>query len=326
MVPLPSFPYRSRPMPNFRRSLAVALLAAAVAPAADPPVRLSPTWTKGDKVEYDFTKGRERTKDGKVVLSGSTTTPITVEVLKVGKDEVEIGWTFGEVKFNDPVQAKNPQVKALGNIMKGRRVVFTLDPAGGVTGVKNFDELAKASDEIYDALAAVMKESGAAKAQVDQVMAVVKGMFAKREQTEMMWLKDPAALFFPVGEQLEVGKPKETEQELPNPLGGDPFPTKRTVELTKADAKAGTATITASVAFDEKAAEKILNQTIKDLTKQLGTEPPNADAIKGFRITDAAEYTVSTKTGWVEKAKVTRTMKQGDGVQVDTQEFVRKGK
>ncbi len=92
------------------------------------------------------------------------------------------------------------------------------------------------------------------------------------------------------------------------------------------DAKAGTATISVSVAFDEKAAEKILNQMVKDLTKQLGKEPPNADVLKGFRISDTAEYTISTKTGWVEKAKVTRTVKQGGGVQVDTQEFVRKGK
>ncbi len=310
----------------FTRLLLIAVTFTLPAFAADPPVRLSPDWVKGDKVEYEFTKGRERTKDGKVVLSGSTTTPVLVEVLKVGKDEVELGWTFGEVKFNDPAQAKNAQLKAMANIMKGRQIVFTLDPAGGLTGLKNFDELQKASKEIYDTLANVMKDGGATQAQVDQVMAVTKGMFAKREQAEAMWLKDPAVLFFPVGEKLEEGKAKETVEELPNPLGGDPFLTKRTVELTKVDAKAGTAVIRVSVAFDEKAAEKILNQTIRDLTMRLGKEPPNADAIKGFRITDAAEYTVSTKTGWVEKAKFARTVKQGEDKQTDTQEFVRKGK
>lgn len=294
--------------------------------AADPPVRLSPEWAKGDKVEYEFTKGRERKKDGKVVLSGTSTTPITVEVLKAGKDEVEVGWTFGETKINDLAQAKNPQVKAMSNIMKGRQIVFTLDPEGGLTGIKNFEELQKTSDEIVDFLAGLMKESGGTQADTDKVKAAVKGMFANRELGETMWLKDPAALFFLVGEKLEEGKTKETDEELPNPFGGDPFPTKRRVEFTKMNAKAGTAVISVSVAFDEKAAEKILNQIIKDLTKQLGKEPPNADVIKGFRITDAAEYTVSTKTGWVEKAKVTRTLKQGDGVQVDTQEFVRKGK
>jgi hypothetical protein len=313
-------------MPTFLRPLAVALLAAAVAPAADPPARISPKWAKGDKVEYEFTKGRERKKGDKVVQTTSGTTPITMEVLKVADDEIELGWTLGETKLNDPVQAKNPQAKALGNIMKGRQIVFTLDPKGGVTGVKNFEELQKATDEILDVLTTTLKEAGAEKAQVDQVKALVKGMFADREQAEMLWLQDPATFFFPVGEELEEGKAKETEEELPSPFGGDSFPTRRRVELTKVDAKAGTAAISVKVTFDEKAAEKILNQVIKDLTRQLGKEPPNAEVIKGFRITDEAEYTVNTKTGWVEKAKYTRTAKQGDGEQVETREYVRKGK
>lgn len=310
----------------FARSLLLAVVFALPALADDPAVKLSPTWAKGDKVEYEFTKGRERTKDGKVVLSGSSTTPITVEVLKAGKEEVELSWTFGETKLNDPAQAKNPAAKAMANIMKGRKLVFTLDPDGGLTGLTNFDEMQKATGEILEVLAGTMKDAGAPPAQFEQVAAAVKGMFANREFAEAAWLKDPGVLFFPVGAKLEVGKAKETEEELPNPFGGDPFPTKRTVELTKVDAKTGLATIRVSVAFDEKAAAKILNQLVKDLTKQLGKEPPNAEVLKGFRITDEAEFTVNTKTGWVEKAKLTRTGKQGDGVQVDTHEFVRKGK
>lgn len=313
-------------MPPFLRPLVIVLLAVALAPAADPPVRIAPKWAKGDKVEYEFTKARERKKADKVVQSTSGTTPITMEVLKVADEEVELGWTLGETKLNDPVQAKNPAAKAMGNIMKGRQMVFTLDPKGGVTGVKNFEELQKATDDVLDVLTTAMKDAGAAKAEVEQVKTLVKGMFANREQAEMLWLQDPGVFFFPVGEELEEGKAKETEEELPSPFGGDSFPTKRRVELTKVDAKAGTAAISVKVTFDEKAAEKILNQILKDLTKQLGKEPPNADVIKGFRVSDTAEYTVSTKTGWVEKAKYTRTTKQGDGEQVETREFVRKGK
>jgi hypothetical protein len=307
-------------MHAFLRPLTVVLLAAAVAPAADP-VRLSPEWVKGDKVEYELTKGRERTVDGKMVLSASTTTPITVEVLKAGKDEVELSWTFGETKVNTPAGTES-----LGSALKGQAVIFTLSPKGGIGGVKNLEALGKVSGEMVELLVAPLKAGGAAKGEIDLTTAVTKDQFAKREGASMLWAKDQAMLFFPVGETLEAGKPKEVAEELPNPFGGAALPTKRRVELTKVDAKAGTATVTMRSAFDEKAVESILGEVVKAMTKKLGKEPPNAAAIKGFRLTDDARYTVSTRTGWVESASYARTVTHGLGTEIEINEFVRKGK
>jgi hypothetical protein len=313
-------------MPPLRTlALFLATALSAIVSAADP-VLIAPKWVKGDKHEYELTKGRERKKDGKVQLSGSGTTPIIVEVLKATDEEVEIGWTFGETTLSDPEQAKNPTAKAMQNVMKGRKLVFTLNAKeGGATGVSNFDELKKASDEIVETLTTGLKDAGADKAKVSQVKAMVKEMFADEDKAAILWVREPGVLFFPVGEQLTDGKTKETDEELRNPFGGDPFPTKRRVAL-KADAKAGTADITVDVKFDEKATAKILEQTLRDLTKQLGKEPPNAALLKDFSMTDSAKFTVNTKTGWVERAKQTRTSTSGGTTQTDTVEFVRKKK
>lgn len=311
-------------MPAFTRAFLLPLavvLVAAVAPAADPQVRLSPEWNKGDKVEYEFTKGRERKKGDKVVVSGSSTTQITVEVLKAGDKEVELAWTFGETKLSDPTKAK-----ALGNMMKGQRVVFTLDPKVGITGVKNFDELQKVTDEMLDLLTASMVAGDVLQKEIDQVRTATKAQFANPAGAVVVWLKEPAMLFFLVGETLTPNKPHAVREELPNPFGGDPLPTVRRMELTKVDAKAGTATVTVRAAFDEKAVEVILAEVVKAMTKKLGKEPPNAAAIKGFRLIDDAEYMVSTKTGWVEKAKYVRTVSRGQDLELETNEFVRKPK
>ncbi|HEV7730641.1 MAG TPA: hypothetical protein VGR62_00700 [Candidatus Binatia bacterium] len=306
------------------RSAAVVLgLLALVVPvrvrAADDTVSVTPHWKKGEKFQYEKIKTREMADGDRVIQNMTARSVLEVEVVSTGADATVLAWTAGEARFDDPEQAANPLVQRLGNMLKNARALLELDEDWRITGVKNWKALQQTSFKGRDALVEEVRDSGAEKELVDQIAAQVTSMIDTKEKVEDLVGGGEAQLFLlPLGLSLPESEPLVMDGALPNVLGGQPIPARAKFEIKSYDRTSGRATIVYTQTVDPKDAQRIMEETAKDIAEKTGRPGPDPKEFAGMVFEDRAEYVVDIPSGWVQEFTHHRTMKSGARRQQDT--------
>jgi hypothetical protein len=307
---------------------ALAGSAMTIAPAAadDPPgpVQILPRWKKGDRLAFEMVKTKVKSQGGKVVQKGVARTPVRIEVTEATKTGFLVRWTHGETRLDDPAQDNNPVVRKMANLVNGVHAVFRFDADGTLEGIENWKEVKEVTGKIADTLAGELRRAGMDAATVEKIIGQAKAMLETREQIEQFCFKEAHIFFAVLGDTYTPGKPGEYQDELPNPLGGEPFPTRVTRTLKGFDKATGRAVIALKQSIDPKAAARIMDKTLKDLAAKLGKPAPGGEAMREFRIADAAEFTIDAGTGWIIHLTHTRTATTGTISQEETVTFTRK--
>lgn len=302
-------------------------LSLAVLPAgrADPPppVELKPLWKQGQKVRYEMTRKKTRETDGKVVGGASGRTPVDVEVIAAGGNGYVVRWKLGEMVPDDPRLAGHPLAKAMTRLTDGMAVDLEIDPDGELIGVKNWKELQETGKKIRETVLEEVEKANVPKAAIDVMRAETDKLFASKMAVEASFTRQPSLLVIPLGHAYDPARATKADVDLPNPFGGDPIPATAEFTLKAHDPAAGLATVTFVQRPDPAKLKAVLEKTFRDLSKRLGKNP--ADVIlPAFDLTDRAEYTVETKTGWVRTVTHTRRMQTGTSVATDTTTLTRR--
>ena len=288
-------------------------------------VELLPHWKKGEKKSLELVKTKKRTKGSKLVFDSTTRTDCDIEIIEANNDGYLLSWTYSETKFDNPEQAQNPIVKQMSNILKGLQVVFEFDSQGYINGVQNWKEMKKKSEEVINAINKSLKESGADKTTVDKVCDQIAAMFSTKEQIEMMSTREAGLYFLALGKSYTLASPFEFDDVLPNPFGGEPFPSKGKLFLESHDGKKDRSIVKWKQTIPSEDATRILKKTFQDLANRLGKPIPKEGELPTFDIKDSAEFTVIASSGWIEKLKHTRTIKVNADWQKDTMVIKMKG-
>jgi hypothetical protein len=295
-----------------------ALLAQMASAIASEDLELLPKWKVNDVWKYEMRKSRQRIKAGKTILDVSTRAGVKVEILQADEKGYILGWTQGETTFDNPEHAKNPLVKAMVDLAKDYRIELIVDKEGSLEGVKNWKEVQKKSFEILDLLTVEMTKSGVPKATVDSLRKMVEPLASSEESIVTFFVREPAVLLIPLGHVYSPGKSIPYLDEMPNPFGGESFPTKSEIKLERIDAKTGHAVIRQKQTLDPAHVTRILEKTMKDLGKKLGKPFPPDQELPEFSVLDETEFVVESKTGRLVSGSHVRVTKTAGLVQRET--------
>ena len=288
-------------------------------------VEILPRWKKGDSFALTITRAREKSIDGRSTLSGKTRTHFTVEVLRADGKGYLVGWTAGDTTFETSLPSET-FLRRVVDVMKGKRIVLHVDERGTITGVQNWKELRietlKAMDDLLSKTPDSHKES-TDQTLLSNLRAQWETMFATKEQVDQLSTRDARIYFMALGRRYVLNEPHEYNDLLPNPLGGDPFPTRAKIILKAFDQQSGQAVLSWNQTTDPKQAARILESKIKDLAERRGKKSPEGEFSKTLSVEDRADIVVDVRTGWVTKLTRTQSINLGTRSQTDTTSIIR---
>lgn len=291
---------------------------------ADDSVEVLPRWKKGEKLRYEIVKVRRRSQGDKTTLKSGTRTDLEIEVLNASEDGYVLGWTSGEAKFDDPKQGADPLARAMNNLLKDYRIVLELDSEAAIKGVQNWKEMQKTSAKWLDAMMQNLAARGADQGTVTKIRAQLAATFSTKQQIERVWTREAELFFMALGIELGPSKPLEYSDKLPNPLGGEPLPTRAQFALKELDRAAGRVTITWTQTAVPEEARRVMEKTLKDMARRMGTSVPDEDQLRNVTMADTAEFVIDVTSGWIVNLSHKRAMLMGPISQEDILTIVRK--
>jgi len=303
--------------------LLCALVLSAPAPAGDS-VDLPLRWQVGERLQYEIVKSGRKTRDGEATLKATTRTDLEIEVLRADADGYLIAWTQGETRFDDPQPAADPMLQRMTNLVRGLRVLLQIDSEANVVGVRNWKELKETIGKILSTVTDELKISGMDATMLSKITAQLASMYATREQIEMMCTREPRMFFLVLGGSFSASEPTEYQDRLPNPFGGEPFPSRAAFVLKGVDRQSQRATIAWTQTLDPEHARRIMEKSLKDLAARVGGPVPQGDVLESMTVEDTAEFVVDLSSGWLDRLSHKRLVRTGTATQEDVLTIARK--
>ena len=288
-------------------------------------IEILPYWNKGEVFTLMITRTREKFANGTATISGKTRTDFRLEVLQADEQGYLIGWTAGETTFDVPPPSESFLRDVVG-LMKGMQIVLQVGPHGTITGVQNWKELRKEVLKVMDALLAKAPDTekeAPNRMLLSNLRSQWNTMFSTKEQIEQLCTRDARVYFMALGRSYVFNKPQEYPDQLPNPLGGEPFPSRTTIELKAFDTSSRQVILTKHQKTDPQQATRILESMVKEMSARQGKKLPEGAFTKTIAIEDRADITVDVRTGWVTALTRVQSVNLGTRGQTDTTSIVR---
>ncbi len=288
-------------------------------------IEIIPHWMKGDSFTLTIARAREKSVGGQSIVSGKTRTHFTIEVLRADDTGYSVGWTAGDTTFETSLPSET-FLRQIVDLMKGKQIVLQVDARGTITGVQNWKELRSETLKALDALLAKTPDShngSADQTLLSNLRAQWETMFATKEQVEQLCTRDARIYFMIFGRRYVLNEPHEYDDLLPNPIGGDPFPTKARIILQAFNQQSGQATLSWNQKTNPKQTARILESMLKDLAARRGKRSPETESTTTLSMEDNADITVDVRTGWVNRLILTRSINLGTRAQTDITSIVR---
>jgi len=292
--------------------------------AAEDSVDLPLRWQVGQRLQYEIVKSGRKTRDGEATLKATTRTDLEIEVLRADADGYLIAWTQGETRFDDPQPAADPMLQRMTNLVRGLRVLLQIDSEANVVGVRNWKELKETIGKILSTVTDELKISGMDATMLSKITAQLASMYATREQIEMMCTREPRMFFLVLGGSFSASEPTEYQDRLPNPFGGEPFPSRAAFVLKGVDRQSQRATIAWTQTLDPEHARRIMEKSLKDLAARVGGPVPQGDVLESMMVEDTAEFVVDLSSGWLDRLSHKRLVRTGTATQEDVLTIARK--
>lgn len=287
-------------------------------------VEVLPRWKTGEKAHYEMIKARRKTQGQQVVLNTTTRTDLDIEVLGTDDDGSVLAWTLGATRFDDPKQADNPLVRLMSELLKGQRIVLELDSQAAISGVRNWNELKESSANRMQAIVAELNTAGFDQATIAKLQTQVASMFATKQQVEQVCTREAQMFFMALGIEVAPSEPLEYADSLPNPLGGEPFPSRAQFALKAVDRASDRASVTWTQTVPPDDARRIMEATLRNLAARLGRPVPDEERLRSLSIEDSAEFVLEMSTGWIDRFTHVRTTRTDGDAQEDETTITRK--
>jgi hypothetical protein len=285
-------------------------------------VQLPINWQVGEIRNFKLKSSRDSYKGRNVQLSISATTTLTVEVLEKSKTGYVIRWEFGELEITSGNLPANPILDKLMKLMDHARLDFRTNPQGTVTGLVNKQQTAAFFQKMVDEILDSVREIGAPPSMVEKLE---KGIapFASTETVESQALKNPSIFHLAVGSTYHLGSKWDYEDILPNPLGGDPIPSKAFFLLREVKQAERVAVIEWRQSLDPEKTRESMMQAVTAMIQRMDKDKPlpKPDKLPTFVVNDSAEFAIDLNTGWPIHVIYERETRMADRLRIDRKEY-----
>ncbi|HEV2122659.1 MAG TPA: hypothetical protein VGW38_07785, partial [Chloroflexota bacterium] len=196
------------------------------------------------------------------------------------------------------------------------------DADGAPLTIENVPELVAANHRAASALGDLLRREGAPEAQVALVMDMVAALTSE-EVVVASALREPQLFMLAAGGSFRPGATVTYQEMLPNPFGGEPFPSTAWFRLAQVDAQAGSATVEWGQSLDRERASGLLQEVLRLLVERTGAALPDGATIPELplAIDDAATIIMDVRTGWPQSVHWERATTAGAARQVERVTF-----
>ncbi len=283
-------------------------------------VDLPADWQGGETYRLELVKQREDYAGPSLQQATEARTLIDVEVLNKREDGFVIRWTFGRTEVKSNSAANAPVLTEMMNLAENLRLDMLTDDFGSVAGLENKDEVAAHYRMTIDRMIRAFKKMGLSSDASAQLQAGVAHL-AEPDWVEATALNEPSLFYAASGGQYELGVPLEYEDNLPNPLGGRPFPSKAHFLLLEVNPDDRRAVVEWRQSLDPGTTTAIMRETMTAMAQQMGQPPPADEDLPPIRIEDKARFLFDTETGWPISVSHERNMVLGAQRRIDRMTF-----
>jgi hypothetical protein len=210
----------------------------------------------------------------------------------------------------------------LTNIVDGLALDIRIGTDGLPQGLANAQAVIAFYDRVFDALRRQMTDGGMPAAELEQVMRGLEPVRAP-ETVEGLALRDPTMFFLVCGGEFRLGEKREYEDRLPNPFGGDPFPSRAHFLLKEIRDEGREALVEWRQTLDPEKAREILLATFRAMAERMGKPRPAEKDVPAFSSVDEALFVMDVATGWPRSVAWERTTVSGPAKRVERTLFTR---
>lgn len=293
-------------------SLLLLLTAHAQNTATDSTAPCVAYWRKGEVKNLVIKKTSITMDAGKEKKASSSTHEATLTVL----DSTEKSYTL-EWKYKPNKKSEIPELETFNNLLTQLKVIYSVTETGAYDSLINYEELKKYISEMLDELSKLSDNKKDMSATLTQYLPLLKS----KEGIESIFLKDIQTYHAPYGIEYSTKEPQTYETELPNVLGGDPFPAVVTLTLNKVDIPNDLAVIDISQDVDKEKAVKLMKEFFVRLSKAQNKPLPEGEILTSMEIQDHYQYDLVLSDGWIRRMFTKRIIKIRDMDKTETCEI-----
>ncbi|HEX7277813.1 MAG TPA: hypothetical protein VF244_10605 [Acidimicrobiales bacterium] len=257
------------------------------------PIEFAARWSAGDTRSFSLTTTRE--DSSRPEQSGSATTPMKIRVLGSGSAGFRLSWDSGETILptapGPEEQAAVDQLNELGQFS----IEYSTDASGAFEQVENLEALRSQVDRVITALG----ESGLGPEEIEKVREVMlSDSFA-----ETTLMENIVAFHSPYGLVLDPEDSFTAPDELPNALGGRPFPATSSVRVVNPRDAEGCAVLEVVVTPEPGPMAEILAEAVAELTGDdgVGITP---EELGRFTVRNTIRYAYDPGSGWMVRVEM----------------------
>lgn len=274
--------------------------------AADAPVEIVSRWATGDVQPFTLTTTREDAVNPS--RNGTGTTTLEVRVMEAGDDGSRLAWESGDTivdlgaELGADEQAAFEELSELGRFS----IEYSTDQSGAFDLVENLDALRSQVERII----AKLEELGGDAPELAESAAAMRDVMLSDTFLQTSLVENVLIFHGAYGLVLEPDETITTPDELPNVLGGRPFPATSSVAVLTPRDGDGCAVVEVIVTPEPDAAAEILTETLTELVGEDDSEAM-AEELRGFTIRNTIRYVYDPTSGWMVRVEAEQVIEIG---------------
>jgi hypothetical protein len=287
-------------------------------------LEIMPNWEVGEVRQLELTSESIDSEPGVNQQSITSRTPVELVVDTEDEDGYVLHWTNGETQVDSHLAETDPLAQALLDLATGSTVEYETDDLGVLGGVRNWEALAATMQQALDLTIDLLAEAGMSQLEIRQIEDSIRPMFSSKEQIEAFSTEEIQLYHLGYGwGPLELASPVAFDAFLPNPFGGEPFPSSGQLELVEVNEESGEAVLQWTQTLDPEAAREILMAWLTDIATNAGNDPPTeSDLPDPFTIEDRADIYIDLDSGWLRTVEYSRKIVSGPVVREEITRIV----
>lgn len=277
-------------------------------------VDFAANWEVGTSVELNVRKSQERNG----TPGGASDTPATIQVLGHGSDGYLLSWSYGVTLLDADTADLSPQLLDELTELASFTIEYRTDEFGLFESVTNVDELQDQFRRIVqffeDNIFTGMDPSAAATTR--ELLAAM----SSDEQIGLTLAEDVITYHSAYGYIVEAATPLNLVTELPNILGGDPFPAIQTVEL--AERSDGCIPVQVSIIPEPVRFREILAEVMAELAIRQGLTVESIESELGdLKVANSILSVWEPQSTWFVDVIASQTFSTASASRIDTTRF-----
>lgn len=270
-------------------------------------------WKKGEEINLALLKQRSKFKGSQLLSDEGSTYEATITILDSTQEGYTLEWIYRNFKLKNP--STPPLVESIFKLLEGMEVKYTTNKLGAFTSLLNWQDIQEIGLKKIDSIFGKIKDP-----QAIALSNQAKSMFNSKQSIELMAIKEVRlyhSLFSRAQYELKLNEVLKIATQLPNILGGDPFPAFLTIEMTALKPEENYCKIQTFRTLDEEKTTKILFAYFTKTAKETGAPAPTEKDLPLIKISEKNEFEVDLKSGWLTRIYNKNEVQSADLKQID---------